>query len=139
MAKAQSMYNTPPTFSIYVAGLVYEWIKSQGGVSAIEAENEKKSTLLHNAIDESPICTGRVTDNSMRSRMNVVFRLHQRGDSTPDAELESRFLKEAADAGFMGVKGHRSIGGLRVSLYNAITLEHVSKFVQLLHTFQDGV
>lgn len=123
----QSLYHTPPTFGIYLLGLVVRWIDQQGGLAAVEAANEKKAELLYAALDESDFFRGHAEPAS-RSRMNVTFRL-------PDEELEKRFLAEAAQAGLVGLKGHRSVGGLRASIYNAVSLESVGVLVDLLRDF----
>ncbi|HUO85972.1 MAG TPA: 3-phosphoserine/phosphohydroxythreonine transaminase [Thermoanaerobaculia bacterium] len=122
-----SLYNTPPTFAIHLLGLVVGWIEAQGGVEAIEAANERKAALLYDTLDGSDFFRGHAEPAS-RSRMNVTFRL-------PDEELEKRFLAEAAEAGMIGLKGHRSVGGLRASLYNAVPLESVEALVELLRDF----
>lgn len=128
----QSLYHTPPTFGIYLLGLVVRWIDEQGGLAAVEAANEKKAELLYGALDESDFFHGHAEPES-RSRMNVTFRLTARG--LPDEGLEKRFLAEAAEAGLVGLKGHRSVGGLRASIYNAVTLESVGVLVDLLRDF----
>lgn len=122
-----SLYNTPPTFAVYLLGRVVAWIEEQGGVAAIEAVNEKKAELLYGVLDESDFFRGHADPDS-RSRMNVTFRL-------PDEELEKRLLAEAAEAGMIGLKGHRSVGGLRASIYNAVPLESVGALVDLLRDF----
>lgn len=126
----KSLYHTPPTFAIYVCGLVLEWIESEGGLRAIEKRNNAKAKLLYEAIDASPLYSCPVERDS-RSRMNVVFRV-----AGGDAETEKRFLVEAARAGMVGVAGHRSVGGLRVSLYNAVTLEAVEALVTFMRDFE---
>lgn len=123
----ESLYHTPPTFGIYLLGLVVRWIDQQGGLAAVEAANEKKAELLYAALDESDFFRGHAEPAS-RSRMNVTFRL-------PDEGLEKRFLAEAAAAGMVGLKGHRSVGGLRASIYNAVSLESVGVLVDLLRDF----
>jgi phosphoserine aminotransferase len=128
-----SLYNTPPTFGVYLLGLVVRWIEEQGGVAAIEAVNEKKADLLYAALDESDFFRGHADPDS-RSRMNVTFRVSA-GGRLPDEALEKRFLAEAAEAGMIGLKGHRSVGGLRASLYNAVSLESVEVLVDFLRDF----
>ena len=130
LSSKQSMYNTPPTFTIYMVGLVLQWMQRQGGVDAMEARSREKSRLLYSAIDGSEgFYEGRVLDKASRSRMNVTFRLRER-------QLEEALVKEAEGAGMEGLAGHRSVGGIRVSLYNAVTVEDVQTLVTLLHTFQ---
>ena len=123
----ESLYNTPPTFGVYLLGLVVRWIEEQGGVAAIEATNERKAALLYDALDESDFFRGHAEPES-RSRMNVTFRL-------PDEGLEKRFVAEATEAGMIGLKGHRSVGGLRASLYNAVSLDSVGVLVDFLRDF----
>ncbi|MCL6445733.1 MAG: 3-phosphoserine/phosphohydroxythreonine transaminase [Alicyclobacillus sp.] len=113
-AKNQSLYNTPPTFAIYLLGLTLKWAEDQGGVAALAHINEAKAAAVYDAIDASAgFYTGFAEKNS-RSRMNVTFTL-------PTPELEKQFLAEASDAGFVGLAGHRSVGGCRASLYNAVS------------------
>jgi phosphoserine aminotransferase len=128
--KEKSLYHTPPMFAIYVIDLVLEWLEAQGGVSAIEKRNEAKAKTLYDAIAASNYYSGPVEKDS-RSRMNVVFRIAG-GDET----VEKRFVQEAAGAGFVGVGGHRSVGGMRVSLYNAVTLEAVEALVEFMREFE---
>jgi phosphoserine aminotransferase len=128
--KEKSLYHTPPTFAVYVCGLVLEWIEAQGGISAVEKRNEAKAQLLYDAIDASPLYFCPVEKDS-RSRMNVVFRL-----AGGDEETEKRFVAQASAAGMVGVAGHRSVGGMRVSLYNAVTLEAVETLVDFMRHFE---
>jgi phosphoserine aminotransferase len=128
--KNQSLYNTPPTFAIYVIGLVMDWLQAQGGLPAIERHNEAKAQILYDAIDRTGFYTCPVLAKD-RSRMNVVYRIKD-GDET----LEKRFLEEAAAAGFKELKGHRSVGGLRASLYNAQSLAAVEALVDFMNTFE---
>lgn len=115
-AEKNSLYNTPPTFGIYMLSLVLEWVKEQGGVEAIEKANEEKAAILYDAIDESNgFYVGHAKEDS-RSLMNVTFNLS-------DSELEKQFLQEAKEKGFVGLNGHRSIGGCRASIYNAVPKE----------------
>ena len=116
-AKEKGLYNTPPVFSIWGVKLVLEWIKRNGGVAGMDALAEKKSSLLYDVIDSSDFWRSPV-DSRYRSRMNIVFRL-------PSEELEAKFVKEATAADMLGLKGHRSVGGLRASLYNALPYEDV--------------
>jgi phosphoserine aminotransferase len=128
--KQQSLYNTPPTFAIYVIGLVMDWLETQGGVAAIEQQNEAKAKILYEAIDNSGFYYGPVAKKD-RSWMNVIFRIH--GD---DEALEKRFAQEAETAGLTDLKGHRSVGGLRASFYNAQTFEAVHALVDFMGTFE---
>jgi phosphoserine aminotransferase len=128
-AESGSMHNTPPCFSIYMIGLVFKWAKKVGGLSAIEKTNRAKSDLLYKAIDESGgFYTGHAKPEA-RSLMNIPFRL-------PSEELEDLCAKEAKKAGIIGLKGHRSVGGMRASLYNAVTIESVDVLVNFLKDFQ---
>ncbi|MGN0906165.1 MAG: 3-phosphoserine/phosphohydroxythreonine transaminase [Bullifex sp.] len=116
-AKEKGLYNTPPVFSIWGVKLVLEWIKRNGGVEGMDALADKKSSLIYDVIDSSDFWRSPV-DSRYRSRMNIVFRL-------PSEELEAKFVKEATAADMLGLKGHRSVGGLRASLYNALPYEDV--------------
>jgi len=128
--KEKSLYHTPPTFAVYVCGLVLEWIEAEGGVSAIEKRNEAKAKLLYDAIEASPLYSCPVERDS-RSRMNVVFRV-----AGGDAETEKRFVAKAAEAGMVGVAGHRSVGGMRVSLYNAVPMDAVEALLSFMREFE---
>jgi len=128
--KEKSLYHTPPTFAVYVCGLVLEWIEVEGGVSAIEKRNEAKAKLLYDAIEASPLYSCPVERDS-RSRMNVVFRV-----AGGDAETEKRFVAKAAEAGMVGVAGHRSVGGMRVSLYNAVPMDAVEALLSFMREFE---
>jgi phosphoserine aminotransferase len=123
-----SMFNTPPTYSIYVAGLVFEWIKSLGGIKEMEKRNIKKANLVYNFLDESKLFKGTVVKED-RSLMNVPFIL-------PTDELNAKFIKEAADQGLVNLKGHRSVGGMRASIYNAMPVEGVEKLVEFMKQFE---
>jgi phosphoserine aminotransferase len=125
-----SLYNTPPTFAIYVLGLVLEWIAAEGGIRGIEKRNEAKSKLLYDTIDASGYYSCPIEKDS-RSRMNVVFRI-----AGGDATIEKKFGEEAAKAGLVGTPGHRSVGGMRVSLYNAVALEAVQALTSFMREFQ---
>jgi phosphoserine aminotransferase len=129
--KDHSLYNTPPTFAIYVLGLVLDWITSEGGISAIEKRNEAKAKLLYDAIDGSGDYYSCPVEKDSRSRMNVVFRV-----AGGDEAREKQFAAEATKAGLIGTAGHRSVGGMRVSLYNAVTLEAVEALVAFMREFQ---
>lgn len=123
-----SMFNTPPCFSVYVVGEVLKWLKEKGGVEAIEKINREKAALLYKAIDESKYYRGHA-EKSSRSLMNIAFTL-------PTPELEAKFITEAAEEGLNGLKGHRSIGGCRASIYNAFPVEGVVKLVDFMSRFQ---
>ncbi len=123
-----SMYNTPPTFAIYIIKLVLEWMKKQGGLSAMEKINRRKAETLYTAIDKSGFYRGTVRPDS-RSLMNVTFRL-------PSEELEKRFIAEALENDILGVKGHRSVGGIRASIYNAVPLGAVEALVSFMEAFE---
>jgi phosphoserine aminotransferase len=129
-SKERSLYNTPPTFAVYAVGLVLEWVEGQGGIPAIEKSNVAKSTLLYSTIDASGYYHCPVEKES-RSRMNVVFRV-----AGGNEEIEKKFVKEAEAAGLAGVKGHRSVGGMRASLYNAVTLEAVEALTGFMREFE---
>ena len=123
-----SMFNTPPCFSIYVVGEVLKWLQQQGGVAAIEKVNREKAGLLYEAIDENDYYRGHA-EKASRSFMNIAFNL-------PTPELEAKFIAEAAAEGLNGLKGHRSIGGCRASIYNAFPAEGVVKLVEFMIRFQ---
>ena len=126
-AEKDSMFNTPPCFSIYCVGRVMNWLKQQGGAAAIEKINREKAALLYQAIDSTGFYRGHAEKES-RSLMNVTFNL-------PTAELEAQFVKEATAAGLDGLKGHRSVGGCRASIYNAFPKEGVEKLVEFMAAF----
>jgi phosphoserine aminotransferase len=128
--KEKSLYQTPPTFAIYVVGLVLEWIESLGGLAAVERRNEAKAKLLYDVIDVGQFYSCPVEKTS-RSKMNVVFRI-----AGGDEALEKKFAEEAAAAGIVGTPGHRSVGGMRASLYNAVTPEAVEALVSFMREFQ---
>lgn len=125
-----SMFNTPPTFGIYCVGRVMTWLKKQGGVAAIEKHNKNKAALLYEAIDGGDFYRGHA-ENESRSIMNVAFNL-------PTPELEAKFIAEAAAIGMDGLKGHRSIGGCRASIYNAFPKEGVGKLVDFMTEFAEN-
>ena len=127
MAENDSMYNTPPCYAIYVAGLVYEWIESIGGLEKMKEMNEKKANLLYDYLDGQDYYVAPVKKNS-RSMMNVTF-------VTGDADLDKKFASEAAKAGLKNLKGHRSVGGMRASIYNAMPYEGVEKLVEFMKEF----
>jgi phosphoserine aminotransferase len=124
----QSMYNTPPTYSIYIAGLVFQWLKQQGGISAMEQRNIAKAQLLYDFFDSSSLFENRVAKDC-RSRMNVPFFL--RDESRNDA-----FLAGAKAANLLQLKGHKSVGGMRASIYNAMPLEGVQALVAYMREFE---
>ena len=127
-ADNESMYNTPPTFAMYVAGLVFKWIKAKGGLSAMEKINIDKASLLYDCLDASSLYSC-PTALENRSRMNVPFTLK-------DAALDEAFLKGAKERGLLQLKGHRSVGGMRASIYNAMPIEGVRALVDYLQTFE---
>jgi phosphoserine aminotransferase len=129
--KERSLYHTPPTFAVYVVGLVLEWIESLGGVPAIQKRNDAKAKLLYDTIETSGGFYRCPVEKSSRSKMNVVFRV-----AGGDEGIEKQFGKEAAAAGLAGTPGHRSVGGMRVSLYNAVTLEAVEALTSFMREFQ---
>jgi phosphoserine aminotransferase len=128
--KSNSLYNTPPTFAIYMVALVMDWIEAEGGVVAIEERNEAKARLLYSAIDSSGFYYG-LAEKPDRSTMNAVFRIQ--GDNEA---LEKKFAQEAEAAGLSGLKGHRSTGGLRASIYNAMPLAGVEALVAFMREFE---
>ena len=127
-ADADSMYNTPPTYSIYMAGLVFQWLKKQGGVAAMERVNIAKAKLLYDAIDASNGFYNCPVAKADRSRMNVPFTLKNNS-------LDSEFLKQADARGLLQLKGHRSVGGMRASIYNAMPLAGVQALVAFMNEF----
>jgi len=133
-----SMYNTPPTYSIYMAGLVFKWLKRQGGIAAVQANNIAKANLLYQALDSSRLYSNPVNP-ACRSRMNVPFFLKdQRGQAILEAEhpLNAAFLAGAKAAGLLQLKGHKSVGGMRASIYNALPLAGVQALVTYLQDFE---
>lgn len=126
---SQSLYNTPPVFSIYIMGKVMKWMKDQGGLKAIEQLAEKKSSKIYNVMDKSNGYYNCPVDKEYRSVMNLVFRL-------PTEALEEKFLSEAKKANFVGLKGHRSVGGCRASCYNAVPMESIEALSSFMEKFQ---
>ena len=124
----KSLYNTPPTFAIYIVKLVMDWLEANGGIEAMEATNDEKAGILYEAIDNSSIYNGAAAKED-RSKMNVTFRISP-------VELEAKFIQEGADNGFIGLKGHRSVGGCRASIYNAMPLEGVKELVKFMEKFE---
>ena len=127
-ADAKSLYNTPPAYGIYICGKVFQWLKRQGGLTAMKEYNEKKAKLLYDYLDESKMFHGTVAKKD-RSLMNVPF-------VTGDQELDAKFVKEADKAGFKNLKGHRSVGGMRASIYNAMPIEGVEALVEFMKQFE---
>jgi phosphoserine aminotransferase len=128
-ADTNSLYNTPPAFSVYMVKLVVEWIKANGGLQAMEKYNIGKTSLIYNTIDQSGGFYQGVADRDYRSIMNITFRME-------DENLEKQFIKESEQHGFIGLKGHRSVGGLRASTYNSVPLESCSALQQFMVDFQ---
>ncbi len=129
-ADAESLYNTPPAYGIYICGKVFKWLKEMGGLSAIKEYNEKKAKILYDFLDESKLFKGTV-EKKDRSLMNVPF-------VTGDADLDAKFVKEAKEAGFENLKGHRSVGGMRASIYNAMPIEGVEALVAFMKKFEEA-
>lgn len=123
-----SMYNTPPCYSIYIAGLVFEWILELGGLEAMEKINREKAAILYDYLDQSKLFKA-TAQKEFRSRMNVCF-------VTGSEELDKKFCAEAKAAGFVNLKGHRSVGGMRASIYNAMPIEGVKKLVEFMAKFE---
>ena len=129
-AEANSLYNTPPTFGIYLLNLILEWIENQGGIKAIDRLNQEKAKILYDAIDNSDgFYVGHATKDS-RSLMNVSFNIKDK-----NSELEAKLIEEASAKGMIGLKGHRSIGGLRASIYNAMPKSGVEALATLMQDF----
>ena len=128
-ADAESLYNTPPAYGIYMCGKVFKWLKKQGGLAAMKEYNEKKAKVLYDFHDESKLFKGTVRKED-RSLMNVPF-------VTGSEELDAKFVKEAKAAGFENLKGHRSVGGMRASIYNAMPIEGVEKLVEFMKKFEE--
>lgn len=123
-----SMYNTPPTYNIYMLGLVLEWVKENGGVAGMDELRRARAGLLYDFLDESDLFSG-AADRSARSMMNVTFK-------TGDPDLDAKFVKEAAAAGFLNLAGHRIAGGMRASIYNAMPIEGVRALVDFMRSFE---
>ena len=134
-ADKNSLFNTPPTFGIYILNLILHWLKRNGGIEAIQQKNITKAKLLYDAIDDSNgFYVGHAIKES-RSLMNVSYNI-KNSDGTDNPTLEAKFVKEATEAGMIGLKGHRSIGGLRASIYNAMSIEGVETLVNFMKKFQ---
>ena len=128
-ADANSLYNTPPCYTIYICGKVFKWIKNMGGLEAMKERNEKKAAVLYDFLDSSKMFHGTVRKED-RSLMNVPF-------VTDSDELNAKFIKEAEAAGFVNLKGHRSVGGMRASIYNAMPIEGVEALVAFMKKFEE--
>ena len=128
-ADNDSLYNTPPAYGIYICGKVFKWLKKQGGLAAMKAYNEEKAAILYDFLDSSRLFKGTVRKED-RSLMNVPF-------VTGNADLDAKFVKEAKEAGLENLKGHRSVGGMRVSIYNAMPREGVVKLVEFMKKFEE--
>ncbi|KKF56550.1 3-phosphoserine/phosphohydroxythreonine transaminase [Streptococcus uberis] len=129
-ADAQSLYNTPPAYSIYIAKMVFEWVKSLGGLDQMEVKNREKSGLLYSFIEQSSFYQSPVKNPKDRSVANIPF-------TTPSKDLDEKFVKEAEAAGFKNIKGHRSVGGMRASLYNAFPVEGVIALIDFMRVFEN--
>ena len=127
-ADANSLYNTPNCYCIYICGKVFKWLKKQGGLEAMKERNEKKAKILYDYLDESKLFKGTV-EKASRSLMNVPF-------VTGDQDLDAKFVKEAKEAGLENLKGHRTVGGMRASIYNAMPIEGVEKLVEFMKKFE---
>ena len=123
-----SLYNTPPAYGIYICGKVFKWLKKMGGLEAMKVYNEKKAKILYDFLDESKLFKGTVAKED-RSLMNVPF-------ITGSDEMDAKFIKAATEAGFVNLKGHRSVGGMRASIYNAMPIEGVEKLVAFMKEFE---
>ncbi len=128
-ADAKSLYNTPPAYGIYICGKVFKWLKKQGGLAAMKERNERKAKILYDFLDQSSMFKGTVVKED-RSLMNVPF-------VTGDKDLDALFVKEAAAQGFINLKGHRTVGGMRASIYNAMPQEGVEKLVAFMKKFEE--
>ena len=128
-ADADSLYNTPPCYDIYICGKIFKWIKDMGGLEAMKAYNEKKAAILYDFLDNSKMFKGTVVKKD-RSLMNVPF-------VTGDKDLDAKFIKAATEAGFVNLKGHRTVGGMRASIYNAMPIEGVEKLVAFMKKFEE--
>ena len=128
-ADAQSLYNTPPAYGIYICGKVFKWLKKMGGLEAMKKHNEEKAKILYDFLDQSKLFKGTVVPKD-RSLMNVPF-------VTGDADMDAKFVKEATEAGFVNLKGHRTVGGMRASIYNAMPKEGVEKSVEFMKKFEE--
>jgi len=125
----RSMFNTPPTYAVYMAELVFKWLKKLGGLEAMKAINVEKAQMLYNYLDESRLFSAPISDRRYRSLMNITF-------VTGNEELDKKFVKESEKAGFVNLKGHRLVGGMRASIYNAMPVEGVRKLVDFMKKFE---
>ena len=128
-ADANSHYNTPNCYCIYMCGKVFKWLKKQGGLEVMKARNEEKAKVLYDFLDSSKLFKGTVRKED-RSIMNVPF-------VTGDKDLDAKFIKEATEAGFVNLKGHRTVGGMRASIYNAMPIEGVKALVEFMKKFEE--
>ena len=128
-ADNKSLYNTPPAYGIYICGKVFKWLKKQGGLEAMKKYNEEKAAILYDFLDSSKLFKGTVAKED-RSLMNVPF-------VTGNDELDAKFVKEAKAAGLENLKGHRSVGGMRASIYNAMPIEGVKALVEFMKKFEE--
>ena len=128
-ADADSLYNTPPCYGIYICGKVFKWLKKMGGLEVMKQRNEEKAKILYDFLDQSKLFKGTVVPKD-RSLMNVPF-------VTGDADLDAKFVKEATEAGFVNLKGHRTVGGMRASIYNAMPKEGVETLVAFMKKFEE--
>ena len=128
-ADAKSLYNTPPAYGIYICGKVFKWIKKMGGLQEMKKKNEEKAKILYDFLDSSKLFKGTVRKED-RSLMNVPF-------VTGNEELDAKFVAEAKEAGFENLKGHRTVGGMRASIYNAMPREGVEKLVEFMKKFEE--
>ena len=128
-ADPDSLYNTPPCYGIYICGKVFKWLKKMGGLEVMKQRNEEKAKILYDFLDQSKLFKGTVVPKD-RSLMNVPF-------VTGDADLDAKFVKEATEAGFVNLKGHRTVGGMRASIYNAMPKEGVEKLVAFMKKFEE--
>ncbi len=129
-ADAKSLYNTPPAYGIYICGKVFKWLQAKGGLAAMKELNEKKARILYDFLDQSELFKAPV-EKKDRSIMNVTF-------VTGDPDLDALFVKEATAAGFVNLKGHRTVGGMRASIYNAMPVEGVAKLVEFMKEFEEA-
>ena len=128
-ADAKSLYNTPPAYGIYICGKVFKWLKKMGGLEVMKERNERKAKVLYDFLDQSKLFKGTVVPED-RSLMNVPF-------VTGDTDLDAKFVKEAKEAGFENLKGHRTVGGMRASIYNAMPYEGVVALVDFMKKFEE--
>ena len=130
-AEKDSMFNTPPCYTIYICGKVFKWLLELGGLEEMEKRNREKAAILYDFLDSSRVFHNQVVKKD-RSLMNVTF-------VTGNPELDARFVAEAAEAGFVNLKGHRSVGGMRASIYNAMPMEGVEKLTRFMEEFEKKI